>query len=233
MSPGCVCRSPLQNTNGRPEWSVCCLWGVCVCACLMACTCIWMSRGWIPRGPLKGPVSNVGGKAEVGRPGTDPVVLEGGVMCRSRPVFPVFPFLVMITASKMIDDTLFFSFLLCNTLLCFNRNAFPCLCVCCAAQDLLPCTKLTSPDMDFAASSTALVIAEYLLFVITPLTQAPSQHFILAFTAQLESSWAERAKLFARLGFVDLAETCAWMAPSSGRRANYTTLTFPTGATRT
>lgn len=60
-----------------------------------------MSRGWIPRGPLKGPVSNVGGKAEVGRPGTDPVVLEGGVMCRSHPVFPVFPFLV-ITASKMI-----------------------------------------------------------------------------------------------------------------------------------
>lgn len=62
---------------------------------------------------------------------------------------------------------------------------FPCLCVCCAAQDLLPCTKLTSPDLDFAASSTALVIAEYVLFVITLLTQAPFEHFILAFTTRL------------------------------------------------
>lgn len=31
-----------------------------------------MSRGWIPRGPLQGPVSIVGGEVEEGRLGTEP-----------------------------------------------------------------------------------------------------------------------------------------------------------------
>lgn len=109
----------------------------CVCACLMARTCMWMSRGWIPRGPLKGPVSNVGGKAEVGRPGTHPVVLEGGVMCRSRPVFPVSPFLVIITASKRIilesGDLQFFFFGAQHTALFKSEHVslFACL-LCCS-----------------------------------------------------------------------------------------------------
>lgn len=39
--------------------------------------------------------------------------------------------------------------------------------------------------MDLTASSRALVVTEYVSSVITLLTQAPSEHFLLAFTTRL------------------------------------------------
>lgn len=143
-----------------------------------------MSRGWIPRGPLKGPLSNVGGKAEEGGSGIEPGALEGGVTCHSRPVFTVFPFLVVMTAAKRLFSSTSFSSFLCST----HLFAFPCLCVCCAAQDLLPSTKLTSPDLDLTASFLVLVITMcvfLICLVVILLTQAASEHFILAFTTRL------------------------------------------------
>lgn len=153
-----------------------------------------MSRGWIPRGPLKGPLSNVGGKAEEGRSGSEPGALEGGVTCHSHPVFSIFPFFSSNDSSKAIillsgDLYKFFSsFFVFNTLfksehICLRMCRFP---VCVSV--VLPFTKLTSPDMDLTASSMMLVITMcvfLICLVIILLTQAASEHFILAFTTRL------------------------------------------------
>lgn len=138
-----------------------------------------MSLGWIPRGPLKGPVSNVGGKAEVGRPGTDPVVLGGGRRVSFPSSFPLFsPF--FSNNNSVQNGCPLKQWLLEVVLLFLVHNAqirtrFP-VCVsvvllrtCCRAQSLRHMTWI-SPR---APQHLSL------------LTQAPFEHLILAFTTRL------------------------------------------------